>query len=92
MKTIVSMNAQGRLTVPAAARQALQLEGPTEFELEVTPDEIILRPAIIIPRADAWAYTPEHIRELDRALEDGRQGRTQRLTEQELERLAAERS
>ena len=43
VKTIVTMNSQGRLTLPAAAREALQVEGPAQFELEVTEDALILR-------------------------------------------------
>jgi bifunctional DNA-binding transcriptional regulator/antitoxin component of YhaV-PrlF toxin-antitoxin module len=92
VKTTVSMNNQGRLTVPAAARQALRLEGPTQFELEVTDDALILRPAIVIPREDAWAYTPEHLRRVERARQEAREGRTRELGEADLDRLMAERS
>ena len=88
MKTVVSMNAQGRLTVPAVAREVLRLDGPTEFELEVTAHELILRPALVIPREDAWAYTAEHLSRVELAREDARDGRTRALTEKELEDLA----
>ena len=83
--TIVSMNAQGRMTVPAEARRALQVEGETQFELEITEDALILRPVVVIPREDAWAYTPAHRQLIEEALEDAREGRVSRLTKAELE-------
>lgn len=89
MGTLVAMNGQGRLTVPAAARQALRIDGPTQFELEITEDALILRPAIIIPREDAWAYTAEHLQRVGKARRDAAEGRTRPLTEEELDRIAA---
>ena len=92
MKTIVSMNAQGRLTVPAEARKALHVEGETPFEIEVTEHEIILRPAVVIPREDAWAYTPEHIARVEQALAEGRAGLAVRMSRRELEQFIADRT
>lgn len=92
MKTIVSMNRQGRLTVPAPARQALRVEGPAQFELEVTEDALILRPAIVIPREDAWAYTSEHLGQVARSRRDAAEGRTRQLSEGELKRFIGERT
>lgn len=86
------MNRQGRLTIPAAAREVLRVEGPTQFEVEVTEDALVLRPAVLIPREDAWAYTPEHLRRLERARRDTAEGRIRQLTEGELERLIGERT
>lgn len=88
MKTVV-MNRSGRLTLPAETRRRLRLEGETEFEVEVdeAADTIILRPAIVIRREDAWAYTPEHRELLARARQDAREGRVRRMTEEELARL-----
>lgn len=87
---IASMSSDGRLTVPAAARKALGLAGETEFEVEVDPDQdaIILRPAVLLRREDAWAYTPEHRSVLARAHADSRKGRVKRVTEEELSALA----
>jgi AbrB family looped-hinge helix DNA binding protein len=89
MKTIVTMNEQGRLTVPAAARDALRLHGAAHFELEVTDDALILRPAAVVPRADAWAYQPDHIRRVERARQEYRERGSRQLSEAEIERLAA---
>jgi bifunctional DNA-binding transcriptional regulator/antitoxin component of YhaV-PrlF toxin-antitoxin module len=92
MKTVVSMNAQGRLTVPAEARKALHVEGETPFEMEVTEHELILRPALVIPREDAWAYTPEHLAQIEESDADARAGRIVRMTEHELEQFIADRT
>lgn len=61
--------------MPAEARRELQLEGEIQFVVEVGEGEIVLRPAVTIPRQDTWAHTPEHRALLTRALEDVRQGR-----------------
>ncbi|MGH2585536.1 MAG: AbrB/MazE/SpoVT family DNA-binding domain-containing protein [Dehalococcoidia bacterium] len=88
MKTIV-MNQDGRLTLPAEVRRILHLRGETEFEVEVdeSADAIVLRPALVLRREDAWAYTPEHRELLARAHRDSREGRVRHLTEEELARL-----
>jgi bifunctional DNA-binding transcriptional regulator/antitoxin component of YhaV-PrlF toxin-antitoxin module len=88
MYVIVSMKADGRLTVPASARRALGLEGETQFQVEVNGDSLVLRPAVVLPREDAWAYTPEHRELLERAHRDSREGRVREMTEQDLIRLA----
>jgi bifunctional DNA-binding transcriptional regulator/antitoxin component of YhaV-PrlF toxin-antitoxin module len=87
---LVSMSADGRLTVPASARRALGLEGEAQFEVEVEQDSLILRPAVVLAREDAWAYTPEHRRLLERAHRDSREGRVREMTEEELLDLATE--
>jgi AbrB family looped-hinge helix DNA binding protein len=89
MKTVV-MSKSGRITLPADARRRLGLDAETEFEVEVdeVSDAIILRTAVVLRREDAWAYTPEHRALLARAHADSREGRLQRLTEDELARLA----
>lgn len=82
------MNAQGRLTVPADARKALGLDGETQFQAEVRDGALLLRPAVLVPREDSWAYTPEHRALLARALEDSAAGRTRKLDEGRLSELA----
>ena len=74
LKTVVSMSPTGRVTVPAAAREALRLTGEVQFEVEVTEREMIFRPAVVVPREDAWAYTAEHMASLRRALEQVNRG------------------
>lgn len=89
-KTVVSMNPEGRLTVPAEARRALQIEGETQFEVEVAENALILRLVTLVPSEDAWSATPENRRLLEQALADAREGRVLRLTEHDLERLIGE--
>lgn len=83
------MNKTGRITLPASLRKKLRLEGEAEFEVEQLEGEdgLVLRPVIAVRREDAWAYTPEHMERMRRALEDSRAGRVRQLTEAELERL-----
>ncbi len=85
-----TMNAQGRLTVPIEARRQLHLEGEVHFEVEIVEGRIVLSPAVLVSREDAWAYTPEHLALVERAREDGREGRVYRLGRDDLERLIGE--
>ena len=68
MRTI-TMSLNGRLTLPAEVRQRLGLHGETEFDVEVTDrGGVTLRPVVVIPRDDAWAYTAEHLAGVARGL------------------------
>lgn len=87
MKTAV-MNAEGRITVPVAARRALGVEGETPFEVEVRDGALVLRPAVVVPREDAWAYTPEHLRLVERARQDEEAGRILHLSSRDFEQGA----
>lgn len=89
-RRIVSMTPTGRITVPAAARRELGISGEAEFAVAVEGDSLVLTPAVVLSRADAWAYTPEHRRRLAQAHRDSREGRVRKLTESELERLVRE--
>ena len=82
------MSATGRLTLPASARRALDLDDQAQFAVEVVPEGVLLRPVVVLPRADAWAYTTEHRTLLRRAHQDSRHGRVKQLTEMELQALA----
>ncbi len=86
---IATMNDAGRITVPAEIRRALGISGEADFAVEVDTDSdaIILRPAVVLRREDAWAYTPEHRALLEQAHEDSREGRVQRLSEDDLQKL-----
>ncbi len=83
-KFVVAMNSQGRITVPAAARAALRVAGETQFEMEVRDNELILRPALVIPREDAWAYTPENMASILRARQQVRAGRLRQASVSDL--------
>ena len=86
----VTISRSGRLTLPTEVRRALGLEGETEMEVEVDADNdaVILRPAVVLRREDAWAYTPEHRELLARGHDDSRAGRVQQLDEDGLKKLA----
>ena len=85
----VTVKGDGRLTLPIESRRALGIEGEMEFEVEVDQerDALVLRPVIVMRRADAWAYTPEHRDLLARAHADSREGRVRTLREDELAAL-----
>jgi AbrB family looped-hinge helix DNA binding protein len=84
MKT-VTMNSNGRITLPAEVREKLNLTGETEFEVEVTDsDTLVLRPVVMIPREDAWAYTRAHLDRIEKALADIREGRIRELSDNDL--------
>ena len=84
-----TMNATGRLTLPAEARRALGLDGETDFEVEIDHerDAIVLRPAVLLAREDAWAYTPEHRARLAESHADVRAGRVYKIGRSDLEPL-----
>lgn len=52
---LVAMNEEGRITIPAAARRQLGLEGEAQFQAEVQNGVLVLRPAVVILREDARA-------------------------------------
>lgn len=75
------------MTLPAEVRHELGLLGRTELLVEVAEgsEAIILRPAVVLRREDAWAYLPAHRELLGRAHAGSREGRARRLSENELE-------
>lgn len=81
------MTPDGRVTIPATARREIGVEGDATFEVAVQGDSIILRPAVVMTREDAWAYTPQHRRLLARAHRDSREGRVRRLSDRQLAKL-----
>ncbi|HEU4399532.1 MAG TPA: AbrB/MazE/SpoVT family DNA-binding domain-containing protein [Actinomycetota bacterium] len=84
MRTI-TMSPNGRLTLPAEVRQRLGLEGEAEFDVEVTEHgSVTLRPVVVLPRDDAWAYTAEHLSQVAKGLADIREGRVRRLSDADL--------
>lgn len=88
MLTVIS-NREGRLTIPAEVRAALQVDGEAHWTVEVVDGAVVLRPAIVVPREDAWAYTTDHLAKVQRAHEDARTGREVTVSGAELGRMAA---
>lgn len=89
MKTIVTMDDEGRLVVPAPARAALRVAGETTFDLEVAEDALILRPSAQIPDDDAWAYEPNHVARVQEA-RSRPLGEDRHLSAVDLERLVVD--
>ena len=56
------MNSTGRVTLPAEARRALDLEGESFFEVAVEGGVIVLRPVAIVPRDQARPAASEGTR------------------------------
>ena len=84
------MNSTGRITVPAAIRKMLRLEGESDFEVEALEDGegFVLRPVVVMRRKDSWVYTAEDLAGIRRGLDDIREGRVRTVTEAELRALA----
>ncbi|MHB8644910.1 MAG: AbrB/MazE/SpoVT family DNA-binding domain-containing protein [Thermomicrobiales bacterium] len=83
MSQIITVTNKGRLTLPVAVRKALHIEEEAQLQVDVEGDTVILRPVVMIPREDAWAYTPEYRARAERAIKEP--GFT--LTHEELESL-----
>lgn len=88
VKTTVVMDARGQITLPDDVRHVLQIENDHGMllELEVVDGTLVLRPGLSIPEEDLWAYTPEHIEQVKRALATPPE-QDLRLSRAELERL-----
>ena len=63
----ITMDKDGAMTLPKAVRSALHITDRTQLTYEIRDGGVLLRPAIIIPQEDAWAYTPEESAAIERA-------------------------
>ena len=64
MKTILTVNSRGVVTLPAALRRALGIKADDQLIAETTPDGLLLRPAVTLP---VETYSEKRIREFDEA-------------------------
>ena len=82
----VTIGREGRITLPAILRSLLGLEEGAQLVVDVDQEHqwIRLRPAVTVPREQAWAYTPEHLARVARALADVAENRVAPLSEEEL--------
>ncbi|MDO8563272.1 MAG: AbrB/MazE/SpoVT family DNA-binding domain-containing protein [Candidatus Limnocylindria bacterium] len=83
-RSLVAVNAQGRVTLPADVRRRLHLTAGDQLEVAVADDRITLRPARVLVAEDAWAYTAESLSTIRRALDDIREGRVYQASESDL--------
>lgn len=64
VKTAITITSRGVITLPARLRRALGLHAEDQLIAEVTPEGLLLRPAVTLP---VEVYTPERVREFDEA-------------------------
>jgi len=62
VRSIVSMNPAGRVTVPAEVRRELDLGEEAFFEVQVQKGAIVLRPVAVVPLDRAKGYQGNHRR------------------------------
>lgn len=62
VKTAITITSRGVITLPARVRRALGLRADDQLIAEVTPDGLLLRPAVTLP---VEIYTPQREREFD---------------------------
>lgn len=67
VKSAINVSRRGVITLPARLRRALGLSADDQLIAEVTPDGLLLRPAVTLP---VEVYTPEREREFDAAEAD----------------------
>lgn len=67
MKSIVTINSRGVVTLPARLRRALGLKPDDDLIAETTPDGLLLRPAVTLP---VEIYSMQREREFDDAEAD----------------------
>ena len=83
-RTLIALNERGRLTLPAEIRRRLGIRTGSQLEVKVVDNAINLRRATVVPEEDRWAYTPEALASLRRALADVKAGRVHEATEEDL--------
>lgn len=64
MKATVTMTSRGVVTLPAKLRQALGLKADDQLIAEMTPEGLLLRPAVTLPLE---LYTEKREREFNEA-------------------------
>jgi antitoxin PrlF len=67
MKSTVTLNSRGVVTLPAKLREAMGLKADDILIAETTPEGILLRPAVTLP---VETYSARRIREFDEAEAD----------------------
>ncbi|MBN2176863.1 MAG: AbrB/MazE/SpoVT family DNA-binding domain-containing protein [Demequinaceae bacterium] len=54
-----TIRTKGVVTIPQEVRRAVRLEEGDEVMVSVRDGEVVLTPATIVPRDQAWFWTPE---------------------------------
>ncbi len=87
----MTVNKQGRITLPIEARRRLDLCEGRQLEVDVDEREIRLRPLVAVPIEDAWLYTRENVASIRRSLAHIAAGRTFTASAGQLEQRVRER-
>ena len=77
MATLVKVSRSGQITIPAAIRQALNLQEGDYVEVSLADDRILLTPKQVVDRSQAYFWTAEWQAAEREADEDIRAGRVQ---------------
>ena len=64
MRTTLTINSRGVVTLPAKLRRAMGLKADDQLIAETTPEGLLLRPAVTLP---VEMYTPQREQEFDAA-------------------------
>ena len=67
MKSTLTVNSRGDIALPVEMRLALGLKADDTLIAELTPEGILLRPAMSVP---IEIYTPKRLRQFDAAEQD----------------------
>lgn len=77
MATLVKVTRSGQITIPAAIRQALNLQEGDYVEVRLADDRIILTPKQVVDKSQAYFWTEEWQAAEREADEDIRAGRVE---------------
>lgn len=83
MTVIGTVRARGTLTLPAEVRERLGLREGDQVEFTVDDDQLIVTPVRVVPRSQAWFWTPEWQAAEREADEDRAAGRVTRFSSDE---------
>lgn len=78
------MRKKGQITIPKQIVDALNLKEGEKLEFTISGDAIKIRPVVVIPKSQAWYWTPEWQaaeREADEDIAAGRYKTTDSLNE-----------
>lgn len=84
-RSIVAVNRQGRITLPADVRRRLGIREGTQLAVKVESGTVQLRRVSLILHEDRWAYTSSAAASRRRAIADVRAGRAYELSQHDLE-------
>jgi len=86
---VVAVGREGRVTLPAEMREALDLGEGTQILIEIdqTRGTLLLKPAVTVPRDPAWVSGDEHLARLEQSYADAQAGRVMRMSDELAKKL-----